>query len=92
MTPVTRMSGNALSNEFRAPDFTTAGTATGGTLYTVGGFNYRVFTGNGTLTVSGNVLAADIHVVGAGGGGGCRRAGGGGTRAIEPESGYTTQS
>ena len=26
--------------------------ATGGTLYTSGGYNYRVFTANGTLTVT----------------------------------------
>ena len=30
---------------------------TGGTLYTSGGFNYRVFTANGTLGVSGGIGA-----------------------------------
>ena len=43
-------------------------TVTGGTLYTSGGFNYRVFTGNGTLTVSGAALTADVLVIAGGGG------------------------
>ena len=41
---------------------------TGGTLYTSGGFNYRVFTGNGTLGVSNTALTADILVIAGGGG------------------------
>ncbi len=41
---------------------------TGGTLYTSGGFNYRVFTGNGTLGVTGGTLVADILIVAGGGG------------------------
>ena len=40
---------------------------TGGTLFTSGGFNYRLFTGNGTLTVTGGTLTADILLIGGGG-------------------------
>ena len=44
---------------------------TGGTLYTSGGYNYRVFTGNGSLEVSGtSPLVCDYLVVGGGGVGG----------------------
>ena len=53
-------------------------TVTGGTLYTSGGFNYRVFTGNGTLGISGGTLSCDVLVVAGGGGGGYLRGGGGG--------------
>ena len=53
---------------------------TGGTLYTSGGYNYRVFTASGTLGVTGGTLIADVLVVAGGGGGGTRgnRGGGGG--------------
>ena len=43
---------------------------TGGTLVTSGGFNYRVFTGNGTLGVTGASLTCDILIIAGGGGGG----------------------
>ena len=43
---------------------------TGGTLFTSGGFNYRVFTSSGTLGVSGGSISADILVIAGGGGGG----------------------
>ena len=55
---------------------------TGGTLYTSGGFNYRVFTGNGTLTVTGATLTADILLIGGGGGGGAQYGGGGGAGGL----------
>ena len=54
---------------------------TGGTLYTSGGFNYRVFTGNGTLGVSDSTLIADALVIAGGGGGGANWGGGGGATA-----------
>ena len=53
----------------------TSNSVTGGTLYTSGGYNYRVFTSNGTLTVSGASITADILVVAGGGGGGNAAAG-----------------
>ena len=43
---------------------------TGGTLFVSGGFNYRLFTGNGTLGVAGGSITADILVIAGGGGGG----------------------
>ena len=49
----------------------------GGTLYTGGGFNYRVFTASGTLTVVGS-NTVDILVVAGGGGGGVGTGTGGG--------------
>jgi hypothetical protein len=52
-------------------------TVSGGTLYTSGGFNYRVFTANGDLVVTGGTLTADLLVI-AGGGSGLSRYGGGG--------------
>jgi hypothetical protein len=60
------MIGNAVASIF-APPFS-APIVTGGTLFTSGGFNYRVFTGNGTLGVSGSTLTADILVIAGGGG------------------------
>ncbi len=56
-----------------------APTITGGTLITSGGYNYRVFTSNGTLGVSGGTVDFDILAVGGGGGGGF---GGGGAGAL----------
>ncbi len=68
-------------------------TVTGGTLYTSGGFNYRVFTANGTLGVAGGAgITADILVIAGGGGGGQagdRGAGGGGAGGL---LGFTSQS
>ena len=55
---------------------------TGGTLYTSGGYNYRVFTGNGTLTVSGAAITADILIIAGGGGGGFAIGGGGGAGGL----------
>jgi hypothetical protein len=56
-----------------------APTVTGGTLYTSGGFNYRVFTGNGTLGVTGGTLTCDVlRIAGGGSGTGGSYAGGGG--------------
>ena len=51
-------------------------TVTGGTLYTSGGYNYRVFTSNGTLSVSGGTLTADVLCIAGGGAGGASGAGG----------------
>ena len=62
-------------------------TVTGGTLYTSGGYNYRVFTGNGTLTVSGGTLTADVLVIAGGGGGGYDDGGGGGAGGLSYQSG-----
>lgn len=58
-------------------------TVTGGTLYTVGGYNYRVFTSSGTLTVTGGTLTASLCSIGAGAGGGAGRGGGGGAGEID---------
>ena len=59
-------------------------TVTGGTLYTSGSYNYRLFTANGTLGVSGGTLTYDCLVVagGGGGGGGNTNFGGGGVRRV----------
>jgi len=56
-----------------------APTITGGTLVTSGGFNYRIFTSNGTLGVTNGPVNFDILAVGGGGGGGF---GGGGAGAL----------
>ena len=45
-------------------------TVTGGTLYTSGGYNYRVFTASGSLGVTGGSISADVLVVAGGAGGG----------------------
>ena len=50
---------------------------TGGTLYTSGGYNYRVFTSNGTLGISNNSLSCDVLLIAGGGGGGSNSGGGG---------------
>jgi len=56
-----------------------APTVTGGTLVTSGGYNYRIFTSNGTLGISGGTLSAEVLIVAGGGsGGGGGRGGGGG--------------
>ena len=51
---------------------------TGGTFYTSGGYNYRVFTGNGTLGITGGSVTFDILVIGGGGSGQSRYGGSGG--------------
>jgi hypothetical protein len=56
-----------------------APTVTGGTLVTSGGFNYRIFTSNGTLGITNGPLIADVLAVGGAGGGGF---GGGGAGAL----------
>jgi hypothetical protein len=56
-----------------------APTITGGTLVTSGGFNYRIFTSNGTLGVTNGPVTVDVLAVGGGGGGGF---GGGGAGAL----------
>ena len=53
-------------------------TVTGGTLYTDGSFNYRVFTGNGTLGITGGNLVCDVMVIAGGGAGGTGGIAGGG--------------
>ena len=70
------MIGAITTGLFGAP--VTTATVTGGTLYTSGGYNYRVFTGNGTLGISGASISADILVIGGGGAGAPWGAGGGG--------------
>jgi hypothetical protein len=45
-------------------------TVTGGTVTTSGAYTIRTFTANGTLSVTGGTLVADVLVVGGGGGGG----------------------
>jgi hypothetical protein len=50
---------------------------TGGTLYTSGGYNYRVFTSSGALEVTNATLTADILVVAGGASGGGQSTGGG---------------
>lgn len=46
-------------------------TVTGGTLASDSTYYYRVFTANGTLSVSNGTLPADIFVIAGGGSGGC---------------------
>lgn len=57
----------------------TAPTVTGGALVTSGGYNYRIFTSNGTLGITNGPETFDILAVGGGGGGGF---GGGGAGAL----------
>lgn len=68
-------------------------TVTGGTLTSDATYYYREFTGNGTLTVSGGSVTADLLIVAGGGGGGrClyedfegkQGGGGGGGGAVRP--------
>ena len=56
------MIGNQVAGVF-APPIPPTSIVTGGTLYSDSTYYYRVFTGNGTLTVSQNPLACDILVV-----------------------------
>jgi len=35
-------------------------TVTGGTFYSGGGFNYRVFTASGTLSITGGTVTMDV--------------------------------
>jgi len=53
-------------------------TVSGGVETTVGGYKYHTFTANGTFSISGGSLTADILVVGGGGGGADRHGAGGG--------------
>ena len=55
---------------------------TGGTLYTSGGYNYRVFTANGTLGVADATLNCDILCIAGGGSGGKYYPGGGGAGGL----------
>ena len=57
-------------------------TATGGTIFRVGGFTYHVFTSGGSFVPSLDA-PAEVLVLGAGAGGGNARGGGGGGAAIE---------
>lgn len=68
------MIGNIVASIFGVP--LPPVTVTGGTLFTSGGFNYRLFTGNGTLGVSGGTLTADILCIAGGGAGGASGSGG----------------
>lgn len=66
-------------------------TVTGGTLFTSGGYNYRLFTGNGTLTVTGGSITGDVLLVAGGAGGGgsgaaAGRGGGGGAGGVRIHS------
>ena len=61
-----------------APTTPPAPVVTGGTLYTGGGYNYRVFTADGTLGVSTAALTADVLVVAGGASGGAGAGGGAG--------------
>ena len=60
----------AITTAIQNPVVPVAVTVTGGTLYTSGSYNYRLFTANGTLGVSGGTLTYDCLVVAGGGGGG----------------------
>ena len=53
-------------------------TASGGTVTTVGGYNYHTFTADGTFEVSGGSLDVEYLIVAGGGGGGEGSNGGGG--------------
>ena len=53
-----------------------APTITGGTLVTSGGYNYRIFTSNGTLGITNGPVTMDVLAVGGGGGGGFGGGGG----------------
>lgn len=52
-------------------------TVTGGTLASDSTYYYRVFTGNGTFSLSGTTLSADVLTIAGGGGGGSGDGGGG---------------
>jgi hypothetical protein len=67
-------------------------TVTGGTPYSSGGYNYRVFTANGSLVVSGGSITADILVVAGGGGGGSAGSGRGGGGGAGGLIGFNSQS
>jgi hypothetical protein len=63
---------------------------TGGTISTVGGYRYHVFTSSGSLVVpSGFIAIADVLVVAGGGGGGSGRGGGGGAGGLILNTNYT---
>jgi hypothetical protein len=83
------MIGNIVAGIFppRAPL-----TVTGGTLYTSGGYNYRVFNANGTLGVTGGSITADIFVVAGGGGGGSDLNGCGGGGGAGGIIGFSAQN
>lgn len=61
---------------------TGAGSATGGTLITDGGYSYNVFITSGSLEVSGTLDAEVLIVAGGGAGGGIYYAGGGGAGGV----------
>ena len=53
-------------------------TVTGGTLYSSGGYNYRVFTSNGTLGIADGNAVMDFLIIAGGGGAGDGAGGAGG--------------
>ena len=68
--------------------FVSLPTVTGGTLTSDATYYYRTFTANGTLTVSGGAITADVLVVAGGGGAAIDTGGGGGAggyRSFEPQ-------
>ena len=67
--------------------------ATGGNeVGTVGSFRYHIFTASSSFVVTSGEKSCDILVVGGGGGGGSAYGGGGGGGAIEPTTGYSSQT
>lgn len=74
------MIGNILSGLISVTS--TAPVVTGGTLYTSGGYNYRLFTSNGTLTVSNSTLIAEVLCIAGGGAGSSNLGGGGGAGGL----------
>jgi hypothetical protein len=58
--------------------YTGTASVSGGTLYSDDTYYYRLFTGNGTLTVSNSDLKCDVLIGAGGGGGGSTAAGGSG--------------
>lgn len=67
----------------------TGTTVSGGTLTSDATYYYRTFTGNGTLTVSGGELSAEVLVIGGGGSGGAGTGGGGGAGGLINIPNYT---
>ena len=50
-------------------DYVRGPIVTGGTLFTSGGYNYRLFTASGTLGISGGTLSCDVLCIAGGAGG-----------------------
>lgn len=80
----------SLSNFYGATNFVNM-IATGGTIYTTGGYRYHKFTSSGTFNISaiGSVTSIQYLLVGGGGAGGGRHGAGAGAGGLSYHSGKT---